>query len=210
MVLYESICAAALSVGSAVCLVKLLSHQQALNSSGTSSSDAFLAMLLITFLMGTFALWTVKGPHACWHPSTGSPWRGGSSSTLSAVAPSTEGARARAPAGDGNKGRVAKAHTGRQAHDDTAGESTTQPINLTVENHNMASSGEITENITSRSTAVPQQCSDDEDGDASEDEELPIEDERLERQSSFVVSYFWSVRGLLWKKGTCSGWVLFG
>lgn len=167
MVLYESLCAAALSVGSAVCLVKLLSpQQQALNS---SSSDPFLATLLITCLMGAFALWTVKGPHACWHPSSGSPWSGRSSSTLSAVAPP---AGARAPKGDA-------AVVNRAADDDSA--------------KNNASGGttETKAPTTHGADADPalSQCSDDEDdGDAhaSEDEGPQMNDVRLERQSSFV------------------------
>lgn len=72
MVVLESVCAAAFSAGSAACLLKLLSptHEQ---SSG-DDNNPFVATLFVTCLMGAFALWTVKGPHACWHPSSGSPW----------------------------------------------------------------------------------------------------------------------------------------
>lgn len=165
MVLYESLCAAALSVGSVVCLAKLLSpQQQALNS----SSDPFLATLLIICLMGAFALWTVKGPHACWHPSSGSPWRGSSSGTLSTVAPPQ-------PKGD--------AVVNRAASDDDSGKD--------------KASGGTTESKTSTITAhgadpALLQCGDDDDdGDAyaSDDEGPPMDDVRLERQSSFVVSF---------------------
>lgn len=181
MVLYESLCAAALSVGSAVCLAKLLApQQQALNSSSNnnnSSSDPFFATLLITCLMGAFALWTVKGPHACWHPSSGSPGRGSgsssSSSTISVVAPpQPPPAGTRAPKGDAVANRAA----------DKASGGTTEPKTSTTTTTMMAHGAD----------PALLQCGDEDDGDAyaSEDEGPPMDDVRLERQSSFVVSLF--------------------
>ena len=164
MVLYESLCAAALSVGSVVCLAKLLSpQQQALNS----SSDPFLATLLIICLMGAFALWTVKGPHACWHPSSGSPWRGSSSGTLSTVAPPQ-------PKGDAVVNRAASDDSGK----DKASGGTTESKTSTITAHGA-------------DPALLQCGDDDDDGDAyaSDDEGPPMDDVRLERQSSFVVSF---------------------
>lgn len=166
MVFLESLCAAAFGAGSAVCLVKLLSPQQ----QALDNNAPFVATLLITCLIGAFALWTVKGPHACWHPYPGSSW----SSRKRATAPTKAEGGVVQPAKDVADGDGVEV-------DPAAGTAKSQEAE-TIE--------------TSAMTAV--------DGGADvplcEDAELPLEDIRLERRSSFVVSATFRCEGRAWPK----------
>lgn len=113
MVLWESFCAAAFTAGSAACILQLLSPQP------TTGSMPFVATMLLTCLLSVFALLSVKGAHACWRPSSGSPWKSSSSS-------SSSGAKA-ASAGDrSSKSPTAGGWISDSAKDET-GASTTAP-----------------------------------------------------------------------------------
>ncbi|CAN0299140.1 unnamed protein product [Hapterophycus canaliculatus] len=82
MVFWESFFAAAFSAGSAACILKLMSPRQQPQAL-TSGSIPFEATMLLACLLSVFALLSVKGTHACWRPSSGSPWKRSSSSSSS-------------------------------------------------------------------------------------------------------------------------------
>lgn len=66
MVYLESSVAAVFILGSAGCILDLLVlHQQ------QSAQLVFVACLLVICVLSTFALWSVKGRHACWHHGCG-------------------------------------------------------------------------------------------------------------------------------------------
>ncbi|CAM9466640.1 unnamed protein product [Scytosiphon promiscuus] len=95
MVFWESFCAAAFTAGSAACVFKLLSPQQQQPQALSGGSMPFVATMLLACLLSVFALLSVKGTHACWRPSSGSPWKGScGSSGGTARAASTGGSSA--------------------------------------------------------------------------------------------------------------------
>lgn len=170
MVLLESVCAAAFSAGSAVCLVKLLLPQQ----QAANNNNLFVATLLVTCLMGAFALCTVKGTHACWHPSSGPPWSSSSSPPSSTAATATVRARQHG----GEYGRIGVGRAAKQKRADKAETAA-------------AAGGEMlpAESAAAADDIDPALC----DGILGADEGPPLEVGRLERQSSFVVSLIYSL-----------------
>lgn len=76
--LLESACAVALSTGSAICLWRLL-FLPAENDGRSNNNDhernqsheLLLALFFVSCSAGIVAVWSVKGPHACWHPRSG-------------------------------------------------------------------------------------------------------------------------------------------
>lgn len=106
MVLLESFCAAAFTAGSAACLVVLLlspSRQQALTTNPNNPNLAFVVSLLLTCLLSSFALLSVKGTHACWRPSCASSPRKakGAAAPAAAIGGGTTGRDAPAESGGG-------------------------------------------------------------------------------------------------------------
>lgn len=77
--LLESACAAALSTGSAICLWRLLflladddgRSNNSYHEQQNQSDELLLALFFVSCSAGMWAVWSVKGPHACWHPWSG-------------------------------------------------------------------------------------------------------------------------------------------
>ncbi|CAN0236103.1 unnamed protein product [Ectocarpus sp. 8 AP-2014] len=124
MVLLESFCAAAFTAGSAACLVVLLlppTRQQALATNPNNHNLAFLVSLLLTCLLSSFALLSVKGTHACWRPSSASSPRKAKAAAAAAPAATIGGTTGRdAPAENGGDTCPTPTTQPRSCDDDAA------------------------------------------------------------------------------------------